>query len=102
MKPRSQPSSRYSKAPDTPSQVSSPTDPASADAVRSEVAGILSQSGQPAADDRAYLAHVVSRQTGVSQVEAERRVDVAINSIRDSADKARKAASAPAKRGRGR
>jgi len=64
------------------------------EAVRAEVSRVLSQDGPIAGDDRAYLAKVVARQTGVSQAEAERRVDAAAASIRSAADKARKVASA--------
>jgi hypothetical protein len=44
------------------------------------------------AADRAYLAQLVAQRTGLSPQEAERRVDQAIASAREAADKARKAA----------
>ena len=46
------------------------------------------------ADDRGYLVKEVADQTGVSQPEAQQRVDAAVTSIREAADKARKVSSA--------
>ena len=43
------------------------------------------------AQDRAYLAQLVSQRTGMSQQEAERRVDEAVTAAREAADKARRA-----------
>jgi hypothetical protein len=43
-------------------------------------------------DNRTYLAQLVAKRTGTSQQDAERRVDNAVNSARDAADKARHAA----------
>jgi hypothetical protein len=63
-------------------------------AVRAEIGRILMREGPVAADDRAYLAHVVARQTGVSDAVAQQRVDAAITSVREAADKARKVSSA--------
>jgi hypothetical protein len=55
------------------------------------------QSGSLAANDRTYLAQVVARQTGLSQADAEARVDQAYAEaksaeakVRAAADKARK------------
>jgi hypothetical protein len=62
---------------------------------RAEISRLLTgsaASGNLAADDRAYLAHLVAQRTGMSQQEAERRVDDAVKSAREAADKARKAA----------
>src|SRR6185312_5852302 len=42
--------------------------------------------------DRAYLAQLVSQRAGISQQEAERRLDEAFNAARQAADKARRAA----------
>lgn len=66
----------------------------SAAAARAELGRILSEKGPVAADDRAYMARLVSRETGVSQAEAHRRVDAADASIRRAADEARKVSSA--------
>lgn len=62
--------------------------------VRGEIARILMREGPVTPDDRAYLAHVAARQTGVSDAVAQQRVDSAITSVRQAADKARKASSA--------
>ena len=48
-------------------------------------------SGQLAGTNRAYLAQLVAQRTGVSQQEAEKRVDDAVNAAREAADKARRA-----------
>ena len=61
---------------------------------RAEVARLLTRSSDLQADDKSYLANQVAAQTGLSVPEAQQRVDTAIASIRDAADKARKAASA--------
>ena len=61
---------------------------------RAEVVRLLSRGNDLQPDDRSYLASVVARQTGVSQQEAQQRVDTAITSIRQAADKARKVSSA--------
>ena len=45
-------------------------------------------------DDKTYLANEVASDTGVSPDVARQRVDAATNSIREAADKARKASSA--------
>ena len=55
---------------------------------------LLTRSSDLQADDKSYLANQVAAQTGLSVPEAQQRVDTAIASIRDAADKARKAASA--------
>jgi hypothetical protein len=46
----------------------------------------------PDGSDRTYLAQVVAQRAGTSQQEAERRVDDAITTARQAADKARHAA----------
>jgi hypothetical protein len=61
---------------------------------RAEVARLLSRGTEIQPDDRSYLTNMVVAQTGVSQQEAQQRVDTAIASIREAADKARKASSA--------
>jgi hypothetical protein len=48
--------------------------------------------GSLTADNRAYLVQLVSQRAGISQQEAERRVDQAVNAARQAADKARRAA----------
>ena len=45
-----------------------------------------------AGSDRTYLAQVVAQRSGISQQEAEHRVDDAITTARQAADKARHAA----------
>jgi hypothetical protein len=60
---------------------------------RAEIVRLLSRDDLQA-DDKSYLAQDVAAQTGVSQQEAQQRVDAALTSIREAADKARKASSA--------
>jgi len=85
--------SSASYAADTALRSDRPADAGAAEA-RAEIGRILARPGALAADDRAYVIHVVARQTGVSDAEAQRRVDAAETSIREAADKARKVASA--------
>src|SRR5207237_4343829 len=77
----------------------SPTTPraraATGDDTRGEMSRILASSvanGSLTADNRAYLVQLVSQRAGISQQEAERRVDQAVNAARQAADKARRAA----------
>ncbi|HXE69977.1 MAG TPA: hypothetical protein VN523_11515 [Hyphomicrobiaceae bacterium] len=68
---------------------------ASSDETRSEMARILASavaSGALSDPNRAYLAQVVAQRSGLSQQEAERRVNEAFTAAREAADKARKAA----------
>jgi hypothetical protein len=68
---------------------------AAADETRSELARTLSSavtSGTLSDQNRAYLAQVVAQRSGLSQQEAERRVNEAFTAAREAADKARKAA----------
>ena len=68
---------------------------ANSDETRSEVARMLSSavaSGSLSDQNRAYLAQVVAQRSGLSQQEAERRVNEAFTAAREAADKARKAA----------
>ncbi|MEB0222612.1 hypothetical protein QN393_26270, partial [Pseudomonas sp. AB12(2023)] len=72
-----------------------------------EVGKILSmdiRSGTLSPNDRDYLSKMVSKRTGLNQIDAEKRVDIiytqfsksvtdAKNTIKESADKARKAAA---------
>jgi hypothetical protein len=67
---------------------------AGGDEHRAEMSRVLASSvvkGSLSAPDRAYLAQLVSQRAGISQQEAERRVDDAINAARQAADKARRA-----------
>jgi hypothetical protein len=61
--------------------------------VRAGIIRLLSRDDLQA-DDKAYLANEVAADTGVSQDVARQRVDAAMTSIREAADKARKASSA--------
>lgn len=62
--------------------------------IRAEIGRLLSRGGDLQAEDKSYLAQQVAAQTGVSPQEAQQRVDTAVASIREAADKARKASSA--------
>jgi len=53
-------------------------------------------SGGPTQDDRAYLAQLVSARTGLSQAEAQKRVDDVVARLQAAADTARKAAASAA------
>jgi hypothetical protein len=69
--------------------------PAAGDDTRAEMSRILASSvtkGSLSTQDRAYLAQLVSQRTGMSQQEAEKRVDDAVTAARQAADKARRAA----------
>ena len=46
------------------------------------------------AEDRDYLAHLVAARTGLTQAEAQKRVDQVAAEVKDAADKARKSAAA--------
>jgi hypothetical protein len=70
-----------------------PDDSPSAAQTRAEASRILATAtakGGMSASDRAYLATVISARTGISQADAQGRVDAAVRSI----DDARKAAAA--------
>jgi hypothetical protein len=65
------------------------------DEIRGEITRILTSAvatGSLSAENRTYLASLVAQRTGVSQQEAEKRVDDAITATRTAADKARRAA----------
>ena len=53
---------------------------------------ITRKGGDVSADDRAYAARVIAARTGLSQSEAEQRVNQTIAQAKDAADKARSAA----------
>jgi len=67
---------------------------------RGELTRILAplgrRGGQVSPDDRAYAVQLVAARTGLSQDEAQRRVDQTIAQAKEAADKARKAAMAAA------
>jgi hypothetical protein len=68
---------------------------ASSDETRNEVARLLASavaSGSLSDQNRNYLAQIVAQRSGLSQQEAERRVNEAFTAAREAADKARKAA----------
>jgi hypothetical protein len=71
------------------------TRPANAsDDVRPEISRLLARavaSGSIGTENRTYLAQLVAQRSGISQQEAEKRVDEAINAARAAADKARRA-----------
>jgi len=56
------------------------------------LATALRPGGEVSATDKTYLAHLIAARTGVSQEEAQKRVDDAITNVRQAADAARKAA----------
>jgi hypothetical protein len=70
---------------------------ANAQAGRAEASRLLARAVTPgstlAAGDRARLAQLVAQRTGLSQQEAEQRVDASINQAKAAADDARKAAA---------
>jgi hypothetical protein len=62
-----------------------------------EVMHILAKdavAGEMPAEDRDYLVHVVAARTGLTQDEAQKRVDQVTAQVKDAADKARKSAAA--------
>jgi hypothetical protein len=66
-----------------------------ADEARAEMSRVLASSvtsGSITPESRTRLAQLVSQRTGLSQQDAERRVDEAVNAARAAADKARRAA----------
>jgi hypothetical protein len=68
---------------------------AAGDENRAEIARILASSvasGSMTEPNRTYLAQLIAQRTGVSQQEAEKRVNDALNAARAAADKARRAA----------
>lgn len=81
-------------ASDTLLRTARPSTGASASVDRAQITRLLARGTDLQSDDKTYLASEVSSQTGVSQQEAQQRVDAAITSVREAADKARKASSA--------
>jgi hypothetical protein len=84
-----------SAAPGTASPTATPrARTAGGDENRAEMSRILASSvanGSLSTPNRAYLVQLVSQRAGISQQEAERRVDEAFNAARQAADKARRA-----------
>jgi hypothetical protein len=64
--------------------------------VRRELARLLTSDfrngGEPSAADRTYLSKVVTARTGVSQADADKRVNDVVNQVKSDLEKARKAA----------
>ncbi len=61
---------------------------------RAEMSRLIASSlvnGSMSAPDRTYLAQIVAQRTGVTQPEAEKRVNEAFTAAREAADKARRA-----------
>jgi hypothetical protein len=57
------------------------------------------KSGEVPSEDRAYLARLVAGKTGISQPEAEKRVDETISKVNELEAKARETADAARKAG---
>jgi hypothetical protein len=73
--------------------------PASAD-TRAEVLQIFTKSvsaGDISADDRKYLAELIAAKTGITQQEAEQRVNNAVAQVKEASTKVREAADAARK-----
>jgi hypothetical protein len=74
-----------------------PAAPGGADSARAELQRLWTASFRDGtgltADDRTYVARVVAARTGLSQADAERRVDQVVADAKAAADKARKAAA---------
>jgi len=83
-----------SYATDTLLRSSHPATDAAAGNVRAEVARILARGDDMNGDDKAYVANQVAAQTGLSPQEAQKRLDIAVQSLREAADKARKVSAA--------
>lgn len=65
------------------------------EATRAEIGRLilpaLGRGGDVSANDRSYLARVVAARTGISQIEAERRISEVVTQAKTAADNARKA-----------
>ena len=57
------------------------------------VTAAVRRNGELAGGDRSYLAQTIAARTGLSQADAEKRVDEVINQAKSAADAARKAAA---------
>jgi hypothetical protein len=72
-----------------------PTPDANDQNARAEVGRIMASAvatGNLAPEDKTYVAQVIATRTGVSQQDAEKRIDDAINNAKAAAEKARKGA----------
>jgi hypothetical protein len=90
-------STAQAATPSAPASVATgaPARGAGGDEIRAEMSRILASSvtsGSISPESRTRLAQLVSQRTGISQQEAERRVDNAVNAARAAADKIRRAA----------
>jgi hypothetical protein len=83
-----------SDATDTLLRTSQPNGTPASAAARAEISRMLTRGNDLQAGDKSYLTSEVAAQTGVSQQAAQQRVDAAVTSIRESADKARRTSSA--------
>ena len=79
----------------TPQNTSgTPSDQAASRAELLRIIGpITRKGGEVSADDRAYAARLIAARTGISQQEAEQRINQTIAQAKDAADKARSAAA---------
>ena len=83
-----------SDAADTMLRTNHPNTDVSSIAERAEVCRLLSRQAALQTDHKTYLTSEVAAQTGISAPVAQQRVDTALTSLRDAADKSRKASSA--------
>jgi hypothetical protein len=88
---------RADTAPGTPTASTQPATASDQAATRAELGRLIANSmrkgGDLSAADRTYVARVVSARTGLSQAEAEKRVNDVIAQAKKAADEARKAAA---------
>jgi len=80
------------RAPETAAPNAATADPAQ---VRGEASRILARSamnGEVAAGDRTYLAQMISRESGITQQEAEARIDQVVAETKQAAETAKQAA----------
>ena len=75
-----------------PAQPGSGGDAGEAKAEAGRILASSAANGQLAAGDRTYLAQMAASRTGISQADAEKRVDDMVNGAKAAADKARTAA----------
>ena len=87
------PASTDNAAPAAAPQSGAQNNAAAARQTRFIIAHSLANGGTVSNDDRAYLAELVSRQTGMSQADAEKRVTAVANQVRSTLDQARRAAA---------
>lgn len=81
-----------------PGTTAAPSATGNAGEPRAEVGRIVARALSPAgtgltAADKAYVAQLIAQRTGISQQDAEKRIDDTINQARVAADTARKAAA---------